>query len=349
MRLMFVYWKLDDAGSAHTIHQLARAARRAGHEIVLYARPDPNYPTECSLEVESADAVVFLLEWNIYLHHNEPLDIEGPLRRCPREHRIVVDNDGMYNDALSVDGDYNHRTPEDARIRTELYDRITDRIYQPTLQPLRPGVDTFLFHGYDSSLEQELPPGPREFGMVYVGSNWFRWEPMQRVLRSVGRIRDRVGRIRLVGHDWLGPPWWIESPLRDEAYRSDPPLLERLGVEISPPVPIDQVVPTMSRALWNPVLARPTFNHLRLVHPRLFETPAAGTIPLFDLDEAHVKELYGESALELVLGEAPTDRIVDVLERPQHYAATVARVRRHLAQHHSYDVRLQELMSLVEG
>jgi hypothetical protein len=346
---MFVYWKLDDAGSAHTVHQLARAARRAGHEIVLYAPPDPSYPTECSLDVESADAVVFLLEWNIYLHHDQPLDLEGPMRRCPRERRILIDNDGMYNDALSVDGDYNHRTAEDSRIRTELYDRISDRIYQPTLQPLRPGVRTYLFHGYDPALEQDLPPGPREYGMVYVGSNWFRWGPMQRVLRSVEPIRDRMGPIRLAGHDWLGAPWWIESPLRDEAYRSDPALLERLEVEVTPPVPVKEVVPTMSRATWNPVLARPTFNHLRLVHPRLFETPAAGTIPLFDLDEGHVKELYGEPALELVLGTDATDRIADVLDRPEHYAAVVARLRSHLAEHHSFDVRLRELITLVEN
>jgi hypothetical protein len=349
MRLMFVYWKLDDAGSAHSIHRLAEAARRAGHEIVLYSPPDPRYPTECSLDVESADTVVFLLEWNIYLHHDEPLDIEGAMRRCPRERRIVIDNDGMYNDALSVDGDYNHRSAEDARIRAELYDRISDRIFQPTLQPLRPGVSTYLFHGYEPELEHDLPPGPREYGMVYVGSNWFRWGPMQRVLRSVEPIRDRVGRIRLAGHDWLGAPWWIESPLRDEAYRTDPKLLAGLDVEVTPPVPVDQVVPTMSRALWNPVLARPTFNHLRLVHPRLFETPAAGTIPLFDLDEAHVKELYGEPALELVLGGDPTDRIADVLDRREHYAAVVARVRGHLAEHHSYDARLRELVALVEG
>jgi hypothetical protein len=349
MRLMFVYWKLDDSGSAQTIHQLARAGRQAGHEVVLYAEPDPTYPTECSLDVESADAVVFLLEWNIYLHNNEPLDIEGPMRRCPRDRRIVIDNDGMYNDALSVDGDYNHRSAEDARIRTELYDRISDRIYQPTLHPFRPGVGTYLFHGYDSTSEQSLPPGARDYGMIYVGSNWFRWRPMSRVLRSVEPIRERVGHIRLVGHDWTGAPWWIEPPLRDEAYQTDLGLLEGLGVEISPPVPVDQVVPTMSRALWNPVLARPTFNHLRLVHPRLFETPAAGTIPLFDLDEAHVKELYGDPALELVLGEDATERIADVLERPQHYATAVTRVRNHLKEHHSYDVRLRELVALVEG
>ena len=66
MRLMFVYWKLDDAGSAHSIHRLAAAARRAGHEIVLYAPPDPSYPTECSLDVESADIVVFLLFWGLF-------------------------------------------------------------------------------------------------------------------------------------------------------------------------------------------------------------------------------------------------------------------------------------------
>jgi hypothetical protein len=349
MRLMFVYWKLDDAGSAHTIHKLAAAGRRAGHEIVLHAPPDPTYPTECSLDVESADAVVFLLEWNIYLHQNEPLDLEGPMSRCPRERRIVIDNDGMYNDALSVDGDYNHRRAEDARIRTEFYDRISDRVYQPTPHPLRAGVGTYLFHGYDPGLEQALPPGERDYGMIYVGSNWFRWRPMRRVLTAVEPIRQRVGPIRLVGHDWAQVPWWIDPPLRDEAYQTDPVLLERLGVEVTGPVPVDQVVPTMSRAIWNPVLARPTFNHLRLVHPRLFETPAAGTIPLFSLDEAHVKELFGEPALELVLSEDATERIADVLDRPEHYAAVVTQVRRHLAEHHSYDTRLRELVALAEG
>jgi hypothetical protein len=50
-----------------------------------------------------------------------------------------------------------------------------------------------------------------------------------------------------------------------------------------------------------------------------------------------------------VLGEDATERIADVLERPQHYASAVARVRNHLTEHHSYDVRLRELVALVEG
>ena len=40
-----------------------------------------------------------------------------------------------------------------------------------------------------------------------------------------------------------------------------------------------------------------------MVTCRTFETPAAGTIPLFLLERDYVKELYGERALELVLGE----------------------------------------------
>ena len=185
--------------------------------------------------------------------------------------------------------------------------------------------------------------------MIYVGSNWFRWGPMRRVLCAVEPISWRVGHIRLAGHDWAGAPPWIDSPLRDEAYQTDAALLERLGVELTAPVSVDQVVPTMSRALWNPVLARPTFNHLRLIHPRLFETPAAGTISLFSLDEAHVKELYGEPALELVFGEDATELIADVLDRPEHYAALMTQVRHHLAEHHSYDARLRDLLALAEG
>jgi hypothetical protein len=149
MRLMFVYWKLEDAGSAQTIHNFARAAGALGHEVMLYAPPDPASRFRCSLDIESADAVVFVLEWNIYLHNNLPLDLETPVKRTERARRIIIDNDGMYDDPVQVDGDYNHPAPEDSRRRTELYDSIADRIYQPTLRPRRPNVGTYLFHGYD--------------------------------------------------------------------------------------------------------------------------------------------------------------------------------------------------------
>lgn len=348
MKLMFVYWQLDDAGSAQTIHSLSEAAAELGHEIVLYAPESPESRFRCSLDVEAADAVVFLLEWNIYLHQNRPFPLEEPLGRTPRHKRIVIDDDGMYNDLIRVGGDYNHSADTDSMNRSELYDSISDTILQPTLHPLRSNVRTYLFHGYDPAWDRPLDFGAKEYGMVYVGSNWFRWRALKRVLDDVEPVRDAVGKMMVVGHGWEEMPWWVEQPLRDDAYFTDPEYLRALGVELRQAVPIEDVVSTMSLGTLNPVLVRPTFNHFQIVNPRLFETVAANTIPLFNLDADYVAEIFGPDAVELVLGEDGSEQIVDILERPSHYAEIVREMRRHLAEHHSFTARVQDLVGICE-
>jgi hypothetical protein len=363
MRLMFVYWQPENAGSAQDILRYSEVAKKLGHEVVLYAPEEAGTRYHCSLDIESADAVIFVFEWNLYLHpggdkkKGRPpktglmgighLNVVKLLSRVPRERRVVIDCDGMYNDAIHVGGDYNHPDAAASRRRIELCDGLADKIYQPTLHPLRGNVRPFLFHAYDPAWELPLDFRAKEYGMAYVGSNWFRWRAMQRVLRTIEPIRDHVGRIVVVGHDWAAMPWWVESPLREQAYYTDPAYLEKFGVEVLPPVPVDQVIPTMSKGVFNPVLIRPVFDHLRLVTCRTFETPAANTIPLFAQDADYVTEIYGERALELVLGEGASDRILDVLRRPDYYAEIVREVRRHLAERHSYAVRLQELVRIV--
>jgi hypothetical protein len=349
MRIMFVYWHVENAGSAQTIFKLAEAARSVGHQVVLYAPETPTSRFHCTLDVKSADAVIFVLEWNIYLHDNKPLDLEGPVSLTPRERRIIIDNDGMYNDPVHVGGDFNHPTNEDSRFRTELYDWISDKIYQPTLHPLRSNVGTYLFHGYSPAWQQSLNFDGKEYGMVYVGSNWFRWRAMKRVLKAIEPIRQRVGPIAIVGHDWVSPPVGAEPPLRDIAYETEPEYLSELDVELLPPVSIEQVIPSMSRGVFTPVLVRPVFNHLRLANPRLFETPAANTIPLFALDPEYVYEIYGEAAAELVLGEDATEHIDRVLMCPEHYAPVVTSIRRHIVEKHSFQVRLKELIDIIES
>jgi hypothetical protein len=349
MRLMFVYWKVEDAGSAQTIRNYAEAARALGHEVLLYAPEDPNSRFECSTDIESADGVIFVLEWNIYLHQGAYLDLVQPMRRAPRARRVVIDDDGMYNDVIAVDGDYNHPHAAASRRRTELYDRLSDKICQPTLRPLRPNVRTFLFHAYNPAWEVPLDFRAKEYGMVYVGSNWFRWRAMRRVLRAIEPIRERVGRIALIGHNWDASPYGASAKLSEDAYGTDPAYLRKLGVELMPPVPVERVIPSMSSGIFNPVLVRPTFNYLRLVNPRLFETPAASTIPLFGLEPEYVRELYGEPAVELVLADDAAEQILDVLRRPERYAPIVAGIRRHLAERHSYAARLRQLIQIVES
>jgi hypothetical protein len=136
----------------------------------------------------------------------------------------------------------------------------------------------------------------------------------------------------------------------ESAYYTDPAYLDKLGVAILPPIPFGQVVDWMSKATFNPVISRPTFNRLRLVTPRFFETPAASTIPLFGLDAAYVEEIYGGRALELVLPlEQPEAKIADMLRRPDHYGEIVQEIRQHLREKHSQVARLQELIEIIES
>lgn len=184
--------------------------------------------------------------------------------------------------------------------------------------------------------------------MVYVGHSKYRWGPMMRVLSALEPIRSKVGRIGLVGEGWGSLPWWATWMKIEGTYYSDAEYLRALEVEVMPPVPFGEVPRWMSRGVFNPVLLRPTFDRMRLVNPRMFETPASGTIPVFVIDEAHVGEICGESGLELTLDADASERLEEIVAHPEAYARVVARIRRHLAGEHSHRARLRQLISILE-
>jgi len=345
---MFVYYSFGDAGSAQDIHHYVRAGKEFGHEVLVYGRPNPESPFNFSLDVESADALIFVFEWTTELQQGDPLDLARLLGKSPRARRIVIDCDGAYNDALNVDGDYNHRDPAASRAWVEVCDSISDRIYQPTLHPKRPNVRPFFFHGYDPGWERPLDFSAKEFGMVYVGHSKFRWRPMERVLRAIEPVRERAGRLAIVGHGWDAMPVWAAPMNIEDLYYSDKDYMKKMGVEFVPPIPFEQVIDWMSKAVFNPVIYRPLFSHLRSVTCRTFETPEASTIPLFGLDKEYVLEIYGEPALELILPQDhPEEKIADFLRRPDDYADLIMSIRRHMAEKHSYMTRLQQLAEIL--
>lgn len=355
MRLIFVYWAFEDQGSGLVIQGYTEAARALGHEVVVYGcwrlgKENPTIPLNYSLDVASADAVVFIFEWTTALKPGDQLDLVRLVGKVPRERRVILDGDGNYNDLVSADADYNHRDAESVRRWVETCDSLSDKICQPTLHPLRENVRPFLFYAYNPAWERPLNLRAKEYGMIYVGHSKFRWCAMQRVLRAVEPIRGQIGRIALVGHGWDSPPWWAGKLELEHAYCSDAGYLKDLGVETLPSVRFEGVIDWMSRATFNPVLLRPVFQHLRFVTPRLFETPAANTIPLFVFDEAHVQEIYGEEALELVLPQdSPQEKVLDIVGRPGHYADVVRGVRQHLAEKHCHAARLRRLIEIIES
>jgi glycosyltransferase involved in cell wall biosynthesis len=263
---------------------------------------------------------------------------------------VVIDCDGKYNDAISVVGDTNHPDVVSSQRWVEICDSLSDKIFQPTFHPLRPNVRPFFFHAYNPAWEVPLDFGAKEYGMVYVGNNWFRWRGMKRVLEAIKPVREQVGRIGLVGQGWESHAPWGGPAVSEDAYYTDPTYLQRMNVEIMSPVRFDRVIPIMGMGMFSPVIYRPLFDYLQLVTCRTYETPAANTMPLFGQDANYVKEIYGEEAVQLVLPEeAPEEKVLDLLSRPEYYAKIVLRIRQHLTEKYSYSVRLKELITIVES
>jgi hypothetical protein len=355
MKLMFVYWAMEDQGSGLVIQGYTEAARALGHEVSVYGRwipgkINPVIPLNYSLDIESADAVVFIFEWTTQLKPGDQLDLARIVAKVPRRRRVILDGDGNYNDIVRAADDYNHPDQAACRRWVEACDSLTDKICQPTLHPIRPNVIPFLFYAYNPSWERPLTTGSKEFDMMYVGHSKFRWRPMLRVLQAIEPVRKELGRIGLLGYGWDSPPWWANSMQLEQAYFADSNHLGRLGIEALPPVRFEQVIDWMSRARFNPVLLRPLFADMRIVTPRLFETVAADTIPLFVLEPAHAREIYGEEALELVLPEQESsEKVLDIVHHPQRYRDLLLGIRAHLARDHSHTARLQRLIEIVES
>jgi glycosyltransferase involved in cell wall biosynthesis len=347
MKLVFVYWGYENAGSMLDLRGYSRVARVMGHEAVVYGPPNPAFALDYSKYLAGADAVIFVFEWTTALQFGDRLDWARLLEAVPRRRRVVIDCDGAYNDPIEFGGDYNHRTEESSRYWTEVCDSLSDKIFQPTLRPQRSNVRPFLFHIYDPTWETPLDFAGKEFDMIYVGHTKFRWGGMSRVLRAIERVRDRVGRVALVGEGWGEPLEWMQWD--DGKHYVDRDYLKRIGVEALPAVPYQQVTHTINKGVFNPVVYRPLFERLGMVTCRTFETPAAGTIPLLLLERSYVAEIFGERALELCLDDEDAhEKILDVLKRPGHYADIVMGIREDFGRRHNPEARLRELVELIE-
>jgi hypothetical protein len=349
MRLMFVYYAFAEQGSGLVLQAYSEAARAMGHEVCIFGRNKLNLPLNYTLDAEAADAVIFLFEWTTQLRYEDQLDLLRLVSKVPRNRRVILDGDGNYNDPIHVDDDYNHRDADGSRRWTDICDSLTDKICQPTLHPLRPNVRPFLFYAYNPAWEVQFAGNGKPFDILYIGHCKWRWRPMKRVLRAIESDRAALGRIGVVGHGWAEKPWWAATLDMEDTYYSEPAFLEKLSVDVLPPVAFAQVIGWMSKAVVNPVLLRPTFNHMRLVTPRMFETPAADTIPLFAFDPDHAREIYGDAALDLVLSDAGTHRLRDILQHPDCYRDRLMQIRAHLADRHSHAARLRQLLEIVES
>ena len=345
---MFVNYLYHDAGSVMDIYSYSKAAKKLGHEIIIYGQPKKNIPLQYSLNLNDADFVIFILEWTTFSNEGDQLDLIRILDKIPRDRRIVIDCDGNYNDRVQIGKDYNHKSTKSSQLWMEIVESISDKIFQPSLQPLKENVQTFFFHAYDSDWEKPLNFSKKDFDMIYVGHNKFRWFPMKHIIDAVKPIRKELGRIGIFGHGWDKQPAWSKELDILDNYHSKPSLLKKLDFQILKPVPFTKLLDTMSRATLNPIIFRSIFTHFQLTTPRMYETFAANTIPVLSMNNDLARLHFGDSAEKLVLnGSNPDDQILDFIKRPDYYANFVSDVRSHLNKYHSHALRLNELIDLV--
>lgn len=341
-----------NAGSIQAVANYVTAGDALGHTIALYGRPDPNFPgVRFSTDLTAFDCLVFIVESG--LRWMSGLRLPRMLSTVPRERRAILDADGMCNQTIIVDG-YDRNFADD-RERSEWlahFHCLADRILQPTFQPREPAVRPLPFYGYDASSQIGADNSPpKGFDIMLVGHNWWRWQELStRLLPALDRIRARVDGICFVGSWWDGAPPSPSERNLDQAFCVDSERFQRLRIHVRPPVPYTEVILAMSEGRVNIMTQRPLFRRLRILTSKYFEIFCADTIPLVMLDPDHAESVYGPAGRELALyGDGVGDKLLDALDYPRKYGGIVQEVRRHLAAHHSYRNRVQELVAAFEA
>jgi len=349
------YWYVmkfrGNAGNTHAVADYMRVGEKHGHTVALYGPPQPWMEgVRFSTDIAAFDKIIYLFESELY--RVSQINEAALLGSFARKDRLILDMDGMYNPRIHLDGyDHNHVSDAQQKEWITFYDAVSDRIVKPTIAPPdRPNVTAIPFYGYDAALQLDPAAAPpKQYDILHVGHNWWRWKQIsEEVLPAVEQIRDQLGRIGFIGLWWDAPP--VEGPEAgpEAAFLSDPERLRRLQIETSTAVMFNEVIRTMSSARINIFTQRPVLHHLRHLTLKYFEIFYADTIPLLMLDPDHAAAVYGPAGRELTLtGVNAAEKIVDALKRPDNYRGLVEDVRRHLAVHHSYDRRLDELLTVM--
>jgi hypothetical protein len=336
-----------DAGSIQALAQYARVGRKYGHTFATYGPGDSRLPElPFSTELTGFDYVIFIFESK--LDWISGLDLARLLSLVPRSRRVILDADGMYNPMFVVEGyDRNHASERDRVRWMAAYQALTDRVVQPTLFPREPAVQPLLFYGYDRRAERHADG--KCVDIMHLGHNWWRWrEVSERLLPAFRGVRNELGDICFVGLWWDAPPPWAADLPQEAAFQVEPGRLQELRIRTLPPVSYRDVIATMSTARVNIMTQRPLFHKLGLLTSKYFEIFAADTIPLVMLEPGYAERVYGPAVRELVLDGDIGGKLKDVLQNPTKYQDRVRAVRAHLAAHHSYERRLDELVAALE-
>ena len=345
--------------SIASVHHWSETGKALGHDVLVYGEPNPELPAlRFTRDLSGIDLALILLQ--VPSDFPDMPHLARLLDGIPPERRVVADLWGHYNDTIRVDHDFNHLEKLDGHLGWEWEEAVQaagSTVTQPALKPRRANVKPFLFHGFNpaavvrnyknaSEAAAAWKAAAKPYGVVYVGSNWQRWSQMRAFLEGYGPARNEVGKACLIGWDWAERPEWAAQK-GIAGVDTDPALLKSLGVETKNGVRFDEVMKQLNEGRFAPVIHRPLFRELGLVTNRTFETFYADTMPVLMLPEDFAVSIYGPAGARLIPKGSVADHLRAAWKEPEAYWNAVLKVREHLAQHHSYERRFDELRALA--
>lgn len=349
MRILFAGHFEWNCGSTQTVKEYIEAGTELGLDICLSDLGPIDHVTASHLPVvdsfQETDVLVFVFESDQFMDESR---LQRVLRKVPRRRRLVIDTDGHNRNLVRVGSDANHRSIDELIAWREIFDELSDTVLEPALNSTG-SSQRFLFWGMSpqcKTLRRE-DARPLDWDLGYIGNNWYRWADLVWLLRGIEGVRHMIPRIGIRGM------WWGHECLSGfqgaaDATASDPRFLADQDVDCGPSVPFGMVIESMSRARVHPVLVRPVLHHMNFVTPRMFETFASRAIPALAPYLEYTRALYGEDARLLVLGDDPTERLVEMTTRPWGFQELLLHLREELHRKHSYQMRIAELLQFLE-
>lgn len=342
MRLLVAGEFAWNCGSSHVIREYVRHASTAGMAIKLssqFGSHDDEMLRELPYcdDLSWATHLLVVLEGNAFLTDQNLTTIA---RALPRSNRAVLDADAHWCPTVNVGTDSN-AWPCGREAWRDQISAVSDLVLQPRAVAGCDGAVAFPYFG--------MPPAPNGAASTtatadvqYVGANWFRFPALVEVLRAARAALGDDAVLRVFGTYWDGST----RPGFEDGTHANVHTLESLGVHRGPPVPFGSVVSQMSASVLTPVLVRPVLSALRMLTPRMFETLAASTIPLYRAEDEYVGEIWQDRGA-FCLGPEPVTRIAQIVGDLNEMRRVATDLREHMYSRYSYPAILRQLRELL--
>ncbi|WKZ25835.1 MAG: hypothetical protein QY322_00835 [bacterium] len=339
MKISFVGNYQYSCGSSNALLGYIKAGKLLGYDVRVseFGYIDETIRKIIPVAPRSWNVDILVIVYESYPFLSE-VDLDQIIKHIPRSKILIIDPDGKYHEPCVFEDDTNHSTSDSYEYWTKLYDSLSDKVLQPTLDKItKNNIYKFIYFGIDNNQFESIK---KDFDLLYVGNNWHRWDDIYNLTNSISSIRRQLKKVAVMGNYWDGN----NMKGYEKVTNSDPDFLKVNNIEIIKPAPYGRVETSMSRALTNPIFVRPILNKLKLVTPRMFETFAANTVPVIPEYFSHAVELYGDTVKELVLSN---ENILMILQDYKKYLDISRGIRNKLMTEHSYQVRLKELIKFV--